>query len=168
MSRQVRWRNPATWHPCPGVIPTYDDRVTGTLVILRHGESTWNQLNLFTGWHDVPLNDKGLAEGSAAGQTMADAGLRFDVGHTSVLARAVVTCHLESSRWVSGGRFRLGLGVSHGPAMERLGVATGKPLADTRAYVEGLRAAACRHRQSRTSAQRSALPVAASRCVARE
>jgi 2,3-bisphosphoglycerate-dependent phosphoglycerate mutase len=68
--------------------------VTGTLVILRHGESTWNELNLFTGWHDVPLNAKGLAEGAAAGRTMAQAGLRFDVGHTSVLSRAVVTCNL--------------------------------------------------------------------------
>ena len=55
-------------------MPTYHDVVTGTLVILRHGESTWNQLNLFTGWHDVPLNDKGRAEGAAAGKTMADAG----------------------------------------------------------------------------------------------
>ena len=69
-------------------------RVTGTLVILRHGESTWNQLNLFTGWHDVPLNEKGLAEGVAAGKTMSDAGLRFDVAHTSVLTRAVDTCNL--------------------------------------------------------------------------
>jgi len=76
------------------VIPTYHGRVVGTLVILRHGESTWNQLNLFTGWHDVPLNEKGIAEGSAAGQTMADAGLWFDVAHTSVLTRAVVTCNL--------------------------------------------------------------------------
>jgi len=68
--------------------------VTGTLVILRHGESTWNQLNLFTGWHDVPLSDKGTAEAAAAGHTMRDAGLRFDVAHTSVLTRAVMTCHL--------------------------------------------------------------------------
>jgi 2,3-bisphosphoglycerate-dependent phosphoglycerate mutase len=75
-------------------VSTYHDVVTGTLVILRHGESTWNQLNLFTGWHDVPLNDKGRAEGAAAGKTMADAGLRFDVAHTSVLNRAVVTCNL--------------------------------------------------------------------------
>src|SRR4029078_728120 len=65
--------------------------VTGTLVILRHGESTWNQLNLFTGWHDVPLNEKGEAEGAAAGRTMDDAGLRFEVAPTSVLTRAVVT-----------------------------------------------------------------------------
>jgi 2,3-bisphosphoglycerate-dependent phosphoglycerate mutase len=73
---------------------TYHDAVVGTLVILRHGESTWNQLNLFTGWHDVPLNEKGIAEGAAAGRTMADAGLWFDVAHTSVLTRAVVTCNL--------------------------------------------------------------------------
>ena len=71
--------------------------MTGTLVILRHGESTWNQQNLFTGWHDVPLSDKGTAEAAAAGRTMAEAGLRFDVGHTSVLTRAVVTCHLALS-----------------------------------------------------------------------
>lgn len=68
--------------------------MTGTLVILRHGESTWNKANLFTGWHDVPLSEKGLAEAVAAGRTMAEAGLRFDVAHTSVLARAVMTCHL--------------------------------------------------------------------------
>ncbi|MEY4176266.1 MAG: hypothetical protein RI900_3431 [Actinomycetota bacterium] len=66
----------------------------GTLVILRHGESTWNQQNLFTGWHDVPLSEKGLLEAPAAGRTMADEGLRFDVAHTSLLTRAVVTCHL--------------------------------------------------------------------------
>ncbi len=68
--------------------------MTGTLVILRHGESTWNKANLFTGWHDVPLSEKGLAEGVAAGRTMAEAGLRFDIAHTSVLTRAVMTCHL--------------------------------------------------------------------------
>jgi 2,3-bisphosphoglycerate-dependent phosphoglycerate mutase len=68
--------------------------VTGSLVILRHGESTWNQQNLFTGWHDVPLSDKGLDEAAAAGRTMAGAGLFFDVAHTSLLTRAVMTCHL--------------------------------------------------------------------------
>lgn len=68
--------------------------MTGTLVILRHGESTWNELNLFTGWHDVPLNAKGLAEAHGAGQTMAAAGLRFDTSHTSVLTRAVITHHV--------------------------------------------------------------------------
>src|SRR5436305_14344879 len=94
VSRVPSCRNPATRHLRPGVIPTYHEAVPGALVILRHGESTWNQLNLFTGWHDVPLNDKGRAEGAAAGKTMADAGLTFDVAHTSVLSRAVMTCHL--------------------------------------------------------------------------
>ncbi len=68
--------------------------MTGTLVILRHGQSTWNLDNLFTGWHDVPLTEQGRTEAAAAGVTMADAGLRFDVAHTSVLTRAVHTCNL--------------------------------------------------------------------------
>ena len=68
--------------------------MTGTLVILRHGESTWNKANLFTGWHDVPLSDKGRAEASAAGRTMADEGLYFDTSHTSLLERAVMTHNL--------------------------------------------------------------------------
>lgn len=67
--------------------------MTGTLVILRHGESTWNQENLFTGWHDVPLSPKGETEASAAGVVMAEAGLWFDTGHTSLLTRAVETAH---------------------------------------------------------------------------
>ena len=66
----------------------------GTLVLLRHGQSTWNLENLFTGWHDVPLTPQGEAEAVNGGRAMADAGLRFDVAHTSVLARAVVTNHL--------------------------------------------------------------------------
>ncbi len=66
----------------------------GSLVILRHGESEWNQQNLFTGWHDVDLTEKGRREAAAAGLTMAEAGLRFDVAHTSVLTRAVRTCNL--------------------------------------------------------------------------
>jgi 2,3-bisphosphoglycerate-dependent phosphoglycerate mutase len=68
--------------------------MTGTLVILRHGQSEWNLKNLFTGWHDVPLTDKGAAEASAAGVTMAEAGLRFDTSHTSLQTRAVVTQNL--------------------------------------------------------------------------
>ena len=68
--------------------------MVGTLVILRHGESTWNQQNLFTGWHDVPLSDKGRTEAATAGRTMAAAGIYFDYAHTSLLERAVVTCNL--------------------------------------------------------------------------
>jgi 2,3-bisphosphoglycerate-dependent phosphoglycerate mutase len=66
----------------------------GTLVLLRHGQSTWNLENLFTGWHDVPLTPQGEAEAVSGGRAMAEAGLRFDVSHTSVLTRAVVTNHL--------------------------------------------------------------------------
>lgn len=68
--------------------------MTGTLVLLRHGQSTWNELNLFTGWHDVELTALGEREAAAAGALMRDAGLRFDFAHTSVLTRAVMTCHL--------------------------------------------------------------------------
>ena len=71
--------------------------MTGTLVILRHGESTWNQLNLFTGWHDVPLSPKGETEARQAGHTLAAEGLSFDVVHTSLLTRAVMTAHLALS-----------------------------------------------------------------------
>src|SRR5215203_583997 len=62
-----------------------------TLVIVRHGESTWNQANLFTGWHDVPLSRRGEHEASAAGATLLDADLWFDVVHTSLLTRATQT-----------------------------------------------------------------------------
>ena len=72
----------------------YDVNVPGDLVILRHGQSTWNQSNLFTGWHDVALTPKGQAEATAAGVTMAQSGLVFDTSHTSVLIRAVMTQHL--------------------------------------------------------------------------
>jgi 2,3-bisphosphoglycerate-dependent phosphoglycerate mutase len=61
------------------------------LVLLRHGESTWNKENRFTGWTDVGLTGKGLAEAKAAGQLLKDAGFAFDVAYTSVLKRAVKT-----------------------------------------------------------------------------
>ena len=61
------------------------------LVLLRHGESVWNQENRFTGWTDVDLNDKGRAEAREAGQLMAAEKFEFDVAHTSVLKRALRT-----------------------------------------------------------------------------
>lgn len=67
--------------------------MAGTLVTLRHGQSTWNLENLFTGWHDVPLTDQGRSEADAAGATLADAGIRFDRVHTSVLVRAIETAN---------------------------------------------------------------------------
>jgi len=68
--------------------------MVGTLVLLRHGQSTWNALNLFTGWHDVPLTEQGVAEAKAAGQVMREAGLSFGAVHTSLLQRAIETNRL--------------------------------------------------------------------------
>ena len=62
-----------------------------TLVLLRHGESVWNKENLFTGWTDVELSDKGRSEAESAGRLMAAEGLDFDVCFTSYLKRAIHT-----------------------------------------------------------------------------
>ncbi len=62
-----------------------------TLVLLRHGESVWNAENLFTGWVDVGLSEKGLAEAEHAGKLLAGSGLRPGIVHTSVLTRAIET-----------------------------------------------------------------------------
>jgi len=64
---------------------------TGTLVLLRHGESQWNAKNLFTGWVDVGLTEKGLGEAVRAGELLAEQDLLPDVLHTSVLKRAIAT-----------------------------------------------------------------------------
>ena len=64
------------------------------LVLLRHGESTWNLENRFTGWTDVDLTDKGKAEAVEAGELMAAEGLVFDVVHTSLQLRAIKTVDL--------------------------------------------------------------------------
>src|SRR6185436_19197285 len=61
------------------------------LVLLRHGESTWNKENRFTGWTDVDLTDKGREEAREAGRLMAAEGFTFDVAYTSVLTRAIRT-----------------------------------------------------------------------------
>lgn len=61
------------------------------LVLLRHGESTWNKENRFTGWTDVDLSEKGLEEARAAGKLLKEQGFSFDVAHTSVLKRAIRT-----------------------------------------------------------------------------
>lgn len=61
------------------------------LVLLRHGESIWNEQNRFTGWTDVDLNQKGVAEAHTAGELLRKEGLEFDVAFTSVLKRAIKT-----------------------------------------------------------------------------
>jgi 2,3-bisphosphoglycerate-dependent phosphoglycerate mutase len=65
-----------------------------TLVLLRHGESEWNAKDLFTGWVDVGLSERGAAEAARGGQLLRDSGLRPDVLHTSVLTRAIQTANL--------------------------------------------------------------------------
>lgn len=62
------------------------------VVLLRHGESTWNHENRFTGWTDVDLSEKGLGEAKAAGELLRKEGYVFDVAFTSVLKRALRTC----------------------------------------------------------------------------
>ncbi|RII97587.1 2,3-bisphosphoglycerate-dependent phosphoglycerate mutase, partial [Clavibacter nebraskensis] len=69
-----------------------------TLVLLRHGNSDWNQKNLFTGWVDVELSEQGVAEGQRAGELLAESGILPDVLHTSVLIRAIDTANIALKR----------------------------------------------------------------------
>jgi hypothetical protein len=64
------------------------------LVLIRHGESEWNDLNIFTGWADAALNEKGVKEARQGGKYLKDAGFTFDVAYTSVLKRAIKTLWL--------------------------------------------------------------------------
>lgn len=64
------------------------------IVLLRHGESEWNKENRFTGWTDVELSEKGVAEAKAGGKLMREAGYQFDLAYTSVLKRAIHTLSL--------------------------------------------------------------------------
>ena len=67
---------------------------TATLVLLRHGESDWNALNLFTGWVDIGLTEKGRAEAVRSGELLTEHDLLPDVLYTSLLRRAITTAHL--------------------------------------------------------------------------
>jgi 2,3-bisphosphoglycerate-dependent phosphoglycerate mutase len=68
--------------------------MSGTLVLVRHGQSEWNLKNLFTGWRDVGLTEKGRAEAKAAGERLKALGLKFDIAYTSALSRAQKTCDI--------------------------------------------------------------------------
>lgn len=63
------------------------------LVLIRHGQSEWNALNLFNGWVDTKLSDKGVAQAKEAGAMLAKEGIQFDQAYTSVLTRAITTLH---------------------------------------------------------------------------
>lgn len=68
--------------------------MAGKLVLCRHGQSIWNLENLFTGWTDVDLTDKGVQEARTAGQQLKELGFQFDIAYTSVLKRAIRTLWL--------------------------------------------------------------------------
>lgn len=74
--------------------PHYDDNVPD-LILLRHGRSEWNELNLFTGWHDVDLNAQGEVEAAEAGRLLAASDLDLRVLHTSLLTRAIRTAEIS-------------------------------------------------------------------------
>lgn len=66
--------------------------MTGTMVLVRHGQSEWNEKNLFTGWKDPDLTEKGVAEAIEAGKVLSERGMTFDIAFTSDLIRAQRTC----------------------------------------------------------------------------
>ncbi len=68
--------------------------MAGKLVLCRHGQSDWNLKNLFTGWHDVDLTEKGVQEAISAGKLLKELGYEFDIAYTSVLKRAIRTLWL--------------------------------------------------------------------------
>src|SRR5690625_65574 len=68
--------------------------MTHTLILLRHGQSDWNQKNLFTGWVDGRLTEQGRAEATRGGELLAEQGMLPDVLHTSLLSRAIQTANL--------------------------------------------------------------------------
>ncbi|MFN3867719.1 MAG: 2,3-bisphosphoglycerate-dependent phosphoglycerate mutase [Hyphomicrobiaceae bacterium] len=72
--------------------------MNNVLVLVRHGQSEWNKLNLFTGWRDPELTDLGVEEAKRAGELLAAEGLKFDIAYTSVLTRANHTLDLILDR----------------------------------------------------------------------
>ncbi|ACP27213.1 phosphoglycerate mutase 1 family protein [Sinorhizobium fredii NGR234] len=68
--------------------------MSGTLVLVRHGQSEWNLKNLFTGWRDPDLTELGVEEAKAGGAALAEYGIKFDIAFTSVLVRAQRTCQM--------------------------------------------------------------------------
>ena len=68
--------------------------MTRTLILLRHGQSEWNELNLFTGWVDVRLTEQGKGEARRGGELLAESNILPDVLHTSLLSRAIQTANI--------------------------------------------------------------------------
>ena len=68
--------------------------MSGTMVLVRHGQSDWNLKNLFTGWRDVDLTELGITEARTGGEALAATGIKFDIAFTSALKRAQNTCQI--------------------------------------------------------------------------
>lgn len=68
--------------------------MSGTMVLVRHGQSEWNKLNLFTGWKDPDLTELGVEEAEQGARAIKDYGITFDIAFTSVLQRAEKTCQI--------------------------------------------------------------------------
>jgi 2,3-bisphosphoglycerate-dependent phosphoglycerate mutase len=90
----LAWGPPRPPSPRGGDDPPKPPRKPAVLVLLRHGESEWNAKDLFTGWIDVGLSERGRAQAVAAGEEMANRGMLPDVVHTSVQRRAIRTADL--------------------------------------------------------------------------
>ena len=73
------------------------------LVLVRHGESQWNNENRFTGWYDVDLSEKGVGEAKAAGKLLKEEGYSFDFAYTSVLKRAIIPYGMSWMNWIRPG-----------------------------------------------------------------
>src|SRR5699024_2728677 len=88
-------RSSLEYPTCTPIVSMRQDKyMTYKLVLLRHGESEWNAKNLFTGWVDVHLSEKGREEASRGGELLTAEGIRPDVVHTSLLRRAITTANL--------------------------------------------------------------------------
>jgi 2,3-bisphosphoglycerate-dependent phosphoglycerate mutase len=95
LAGEDRWQNVGRGGGLETSSPTdQTSSMTTTLVLVRHGESEWNQKNLFTGWYDADLTDKGREQAAVAGSTMLAAGVEPTVVHTSLQTRAIRTANL--------------------------------------------------------------------------
>jgi len=72
----------------------FEQDITYTVVLIRHGETTFDKENLFTGWADCPLSERGVEEAKYSGQLLKEAGYSFDLAYTSILKRAIKTLWL--------------------------------------------------------------------------
>lgn len=87
-------------------------KMSGRMVLVRHGQSEWNLKNLFTGWKDPGLTEQGVEEAKEAGRVLMAEGLKFDIAFTSVLKRAEITCQL-----ILDGMGQSGLQTIHNQAL---------------------------------------------------